>query len=314
MATQNLTVRIILRNDTSANFQSINPVLLKGEVALELDTQRYKIGDGITAYNDITAYKHLSNSDYLKLQTLIGMLDNDGFGKVDDVTVNGQTVLDSNDKTAKIVIGELSFSETAQNVSHETFVNDIVLHKISKSGNYNDLIDKLVSVDNLNSVSTRDPLSANQGNVLFKMIKSIPSARSYSSIQALVTALNGATADELNVGSSLFVQTLNVPDFWVYSVEETNVPYSYVSDDDLINQINQNGFIQIGYYKISKLETDKVDLTNYYDKSQIDGFISTINESISTLSNKITAIENDETILRTTDTLILNGGNSNIGG
>lgn len=293
MATQNLTVRIILRNDTSANFQSINPVLLKGEVALELDTQRYKIGDGITAYNDITAYKHLSNSDYLKLQTLIGMLDNDEFGNVDDVTVNGNSVL-GEDKIARVVIGNLTFSDTAQNVSQETFTQNIVLHKISKTGTYDDLINKLVSVDNLNSQSTREPLSANQGRLLKEMVQSIPTARSFKNIQALVTALNGYSATEINVGSNLFIQTLDVPDFWVYSVETTNVPYTYTSDDDLISAINTNGSLQIGYYKISMLETEKVDLTDYATIEFVNGLVATINSSIEEINTTIANINSNK--------------------
>lgn len=284
MATQNLTVRIILRNDTSANFQSINPVLLKGEVALELDTQRYKIGDGITAYNDITAYKHLSNSDYLKLQTLIGMLDNDEFGNVDDVTVNGNSVL-GEDKIAKVVIGNLTFSDTAQNVSQETFTQDIVLHKISKTGTYDDLINKLVSVDNLNSQSTREPLSANQGRLLKNMVQGIPTARSFENIQALVTDLNGYSETEINTGSNLFIQTLNVPDFWVFSVESENLQYTYSTDDDLISQIKINGSIQIGYYKISMLETEKVDLSDYASIEFVNEIVNTINQNIESLQN-----------------------------
>ena len=119
--------------------------------------------------------------------------------------------------------------------------------------------------------------------------------------------MNGYSNTEINVGSNLYVQALNVPDFWVYERSETNTPYSYTTDQDLINSINQNGYVQIGYYKISKLETEKVDLTNYYDKLQIDSFVLG-------LSNRISAIENDETILKSTDTFILDGGNSTVGG
>lgn len=313
MAQKTLNTRIILRNDTSENFQSINPILLKGEIGLEIDTLRYKIGDGSTKWNDITSFKHISNDEYLKLQKIIELVDKDELGKVNDVTVNGESVL-GEDKVAKIIIGDVTYSEETQEVSHETFTQSIILHKISKTGKYSDLLEKPNVIDNLDSTSITDILSANQGNVLKKMIQNIAQAKSFSTISDMVSALNGYSNTELKIAMNLYIQALNVPDFWVYSVEETNVTYSYVSDDELINKINQDGFIQIGYYKISKLETDKVDLTNYYNKSQIDGFISTINGSISTLSDKITAIENDETILRTTDILILNGGNSNIGG
>lgn len=41
------------KTDTSAQWKSANPVLLKGEIGIESDTQRVKFGDGITAWNDL---------------------------------------------------------------------------------------------------------------------------------------------------------------------------------------------------------------------------------------------------------------------
>ena len=48
-----LNTRIVLRNDTAANWQSANPTLLKGEAGYETDTQKLKFGDGVTAWNDL---------------------------------------------------------------------------------------------------------------------------------------------------------------------------------------------------------------------------------------------------------------------
>ena len=47
--------RIQLRRDTAANWQTTNPVLLEGELGLELDPARnkIKIGDGTNAWNDL---------------------------------------------------------------------------------------------------------------------------------------------------------------------------------------------------------------------------------------------------------------------
>jgi len=42
---------IQLRRDTAANFTAANPVLAQGEPALEIDTIKEKIGDGVTAWN-----------------------------------------------------------------------------------------------------------------------------------------------------------------------------------------------------------------------------------------------------------------------
>jgi hypothetical protein len=42
-----------LRRDTAANWTSANPVLLSGELALETDTAKIKIGNGSTAWNSL---------------------------------------------------------------------------------------------------------------------------------------------------------------------------------------------------------------------------------------------------------------------
>lgn len=54
MAEKTLKTRILLRNDTAANWETNKTVVLKkGEVGIEIDTNRMKIGDGITAYGNL---------------------------------------------------------------------------------------------------------------------------------------------------------------------------------------------------------------------------------------------------------------------
>ena len=53
-STSNVQTRIQLRHDTSANWTSVNPVLLAGEVGIETDTLKQKIGDGSTAWNSLS--------------------------------------------------------------------------------------------------------------------------------------------------------------------------------------------------------------------------------------------------------------------
>ena len=47
--------RIQLRNDSATNWSTANPVLLEGEIGIEIDSarNRIKIGDGTTAWNDL---------------------------------------------------------------------------------------------------------------------------------------------------------------------------------------------------------------------------------------------------------------------
>lgn len=53
MAEKTLNTRIVLRNDTAANWTLHNPTLLAGEAGYEVDTQKLKFGDGTTAWNDL---------------------------------------------------------------------------------------------------------------------------------------------------------------------------------------------------------------------------------------------------------------------
>ena len=45
--------RIQQRRDTAARWTQYNPILLEGEVGYELDTDQYKVGDGVHAWNDL---------------------------------------------------------------------------------------------------------------------------------------------------------------------------------------------------------------------------------------------------------------------
>lgn len=53
MATKTLNTRIIMRNDTAENWTTKNPTLSKGEFGVENDTNKFKIGDGDTAWKEL---------------------------------------------------------------------------------------------------------------------------------------------------------------------------------------------------------------------------------------------------------------------
>lgn len=68
MATQNVSGQIKLRNDTASNWATENPVLLLGEIGLETDTRKAKIGDGTTAWNGLQyAFTSSASGNYLPL-------------------------------------------------------------------------------------------------------------------------------------------------------------------------------------------------------------------------------------------------------
>lgn len=66
MANVTLKTKLILRNDTEANWSNVNPVLLKGEAGFCSDKQYLKFGDGKTVWNSLPKFNKSSVvlSDY----------------------------------------------------------------------------------------------------------------------------------------------------------------------------------------------------------------------------------------------------------
>lgn len=56
-----MTSRLQNRRDTAANWTSNNPTLAAGEIGLETDTSKYKMGDGTTAWNSL-AYAYTAGA------------------------------------------------------------------------------------------------------------------------------------------------------------------------------------------------------------------------------------------------------------
>ena len=53
MTTKTLNTKIIIRNDTAEVWTTKNSILSKGEFGVENDTNKFKIGDGSTAWHDL---------------------------------------------------------------------------------------------------------------------------------------------------------------------------------------------------------------------------------------------------------------------
>lgn len=57
-----MAVQIQLRNDTAVNWLAEDPILAQGEVGVELDTSRTKIGNGIDEWSDLPYADQYSNT------------------------------------------------------------------------------------------------------------------------------------------------------------------------------------------------------------------------------------------------------------
>ena len=140
----------------------------------------------------------------------------------------------------------------------------------------------------------------NEVDTLEGIVKGRNQALAYNSYSEMVTALNSMSKDELKRGQNLYIGTVGVPDLWVYGVETNKVTYSYVNDNTIVNTLDTDTTIQVGYYRLAQLETQKVDLTNI--ESDIDNLQTNvtelqtsdtdINALITALTNRVTELEN----------------------
>lgn len=145
------------------------------------------------------------------------------------------------------------------------------LADVATSGSYDDLEDKPDIEDIATNVASGAVSTHNESEDAhtdirneISTVKDIAEGANiaivFDNYSALVNFFN-SESDSLKVGTNLYVKTVEVPDLWISAVEAASVAYTYTTDEDFLTYINGNG--QIGYYKFSELETQKVDLSNY---------------------------------------------------
>lgn len=114
----------------------------------------------------------------------------------------------------------------------------------------------------------------NTANTAESIARGANQSLSFSNYQAMITAFNSLANNVYNVGQNIMIITLNVPDLWISSIESTSQTYTYTTDEAFTTALETNGYVQVGYYRLSALETQKVDLTNHYTKTQTDTLLN----------------------------------------
>lgn len=113
----------------------------------------------------------------------------------------------------------------------------------------------MAEFSSLNGYTVKDTTARN-------IAKGRNQAVAYSNYGAMVDALNAMDNAEFRTGQNIYIGTVGVPDLWVYTVEPVKNTFSYVSDEKIVELLQNNTTIQVGYYKLAMLEGQKVDLTN----------------------------------------------------
>ena len=122
MAEKTINTKIQLRNDLAATWTTRNPVLNKGEIGIEIDTRKMKVGDGTTAWdtlsymgadaNDILAVINENRDTCTQIELNQGQTDADGLATItspkkgDTAIVSKLIVGDKRSYTAYVYNGE----------------------------------------------------------------------------------------------------------------------------------------------------------------------------------------------------------------
>lgn len=124
-------------------------------------------------------------------------------------------------------------------------------------------------------------------------------ALSYMTYEEMITALLAMTADELRTGQNIYIGTVGVPDVWVYSVESESKNYTYLGDTSFANKLKNTGTVQVGYYKLAQLETQKVDLTGIEsDIDELEAGVNTLQARSTITRGTLTAGNTEITIIK----------------
>ena len=91
-------------------------------------------------------------------------------------------------------------------------------------------------------------------------------AVAFDSVATMASVLSAASKDAYKVGDNLFIKATNVPDYW-------------------ISKVNDSKSGDYGYFEISPLETQSVDLTGYQTKT--DNALSTTSKTVVGAINEV---------------------------
>lgn len=124
-----MTRRIQLRRDTAANWITVDPILAAGEVGVDLDTLKIKVGDGTLRWTELDYYGPVDISDLTDEE---GLLEQGG-ADIGDLIIQGKTIsvppgsdsllFETRGGDGNNNLADVSLSPNAARVNIETFDN-----------------------------------------------------------------------------------------------------------------------------------------------------------------------------------------------
>ena len=258
-------------------------ILLNNTLQEQLDNicEWAKAYDGQTNIRQTNAYLPF----VIKYRAVIGITETDisNWNGKQNALVSGTNIKTINNESllgsGNINISGSGGSSTDVQINGTSITSSGTANIITK-GTYNSSTNKIATESDLPNITGKQNIT---DNTLTTTNKTVPTAinevnsialganqaLSYSNYSAMVTAFNALDDDVYRVGQNVMIVTLEVPDLWISGIESTSSTYTYVDDATITTALSTTGYIQVGYYKLSALETQKVDLTNYVQTSDL---------------------------------------------
>ena len=177
--------RIQLRKDTAQNFAEQNTLLAQGEVAWEIGTNNFKIGDGVTAWNNLA---------YIQF----GEIPNDGTLTIqkNGTTIATFTANQAGDTVANIVADTPAWGNITGTLADQTDLSQALATKLTTA----DILNVL------DSTSTDKALSANMGKSLNDRLENVESRGRFLSVWNCTTGLPVTNPEGYTTGQSYSYQ------------------------------------------------------------------------------------------------------------
>ena len=130
-------------------------------------------------------------------------------------------------------------------------------------------------------------------NTAERIAKGANQAVSFSAYDVMVKKLVESPNDIFIVGQNIYIADVDVPDLWVSEVREYFSNWDYTIPglvETIVNSLKSPeeggyGNIQVGYYVLSALETQKVNLTNYATKDDLNTLSDEFSQVLTNLHN-----------------------------
>ena len=112
---------------------------------------------------------------------------------------------------------------------------------------------------------------AEKADEAYSLAKGATKAFVYDTYSDMISELNILPKTELQVNYHVMIREVCVPDLWISGISDGHVEYTYTSNEDFIVDLTEDGIVQVGYFVLSALETQKVDLSEYVKNTDYAG-------------------------------------------